>query len=194
MEKNGNNEIFIDYDAQINKMIVCMIENILKYCSKKGLPGSHHFYIKFKTDHPDVNILDSNGEQDFKLLEKYPKEMTIVLENSFSNLIVEDWGFSVQLNFNSEARKLIIPFDSILTFFDPCANFSVKLEPEKLSGLRSDDPLNVFDYDFYDFYNEEYEDNEDGIYNIFKYDYEKYKIDKDQKIIYFDELRAKNLD
>lgn len=192
IDKNHNNGLCIDYDRQINKIILFMIKNILKYCSQKGLPGAHHFYITFKTNSPDFLILDSFDNPDLELLSKYPKDMMIVLQNSFSNLSVDEKTFSVSLNFNSQSRKLIIPFSSILTFFDPFANFSVKLDPEKNENSISDDILDFFDhYDLYEFDDdEEYVDN-DEISEFFKYDYEKYKIEKDQKIIYFDELRKK---
>jgi hypothetical protein len=192
IDKNNRNDLFIDYDRQINRMILFMIKNILKYCSQKGLPGGHHFYITFKTTSTDFLILDSEEKPDIELLAKYPKEMMIVLQNSFSNLVVEDKTFSVILNFNSEPRKLIIPLTSILTFFDPFANFSVKLDPEKNEGLALNEILDFFDYDLYEFYDEEYDFEEnDEISELFKYDYEKYKIEKNQKIVYFDELRKR---
>jgi hypothetical protein len=157
--QTGKNNLYIDYERHINKMILYMIKNILKYCSHKGLPGNHHFYIKFKTNHPDFLILNMDDSVDMDLLEKYPNEMTILLQESFSNLTVDDKIFSVILSFKSEKKKLIIPFDSLLTFFDPFANFSVKIDSEKINDdANSNDLLDFLDYDFYEFEDEDYDD------------------------------------
>jgi len=191
-----NSGLMINYDLQINKMILLMIKGILKYCAIKGLPGGHHFYIKFQTKHQDFTILDpENNTPDLELLSKYPNDMTIVLQNAFHELSVDHNMFSVLLTFNGKPRKLMIPFSSLLTFFDPFANFSVKLDPEKILLSESSDTndiLDFFEYDIYEVYDEEEDIFENEyIADILRYDYEKYKIDENQKIIYLDEIRQR---
>lgn len=183
---DNNNKKFINYDMLINRLITHMIRNVLRYVSDHGLPGKHHFYIKFVANHPDVLIHDMQGNQDLELLSKHGNEMTIVLQNSFENLRVMPNNFSLILNFNASPRKLTIPFDALLTFHDPFANFAVRLEPNK-HQLQSD----YIEFDEYEDYNFNDEDEDDEITRILEYDYEKYKIDESKKVIYFDELSTR---
>jgi hypothetical protein len=70
------------------------------------LPGNHHFYITFKTGAPGVSIPD-------RLRERFPDEMTIVLQNKFWDLNVTDTGFTVGLSFSQIPATLVIPFSAI---------------------------------------------------------------------------------
>lgn len=185
IDENSNKK-FINYDMLINRLITHMIRNVLRYISDHGLPGKHHFYIKFALNHPEVLVQDMQGNQDLELIAKHGTEMTIVLQNSFDSLKVMPNNFSLILNFNASPRKLTIPFDSLLTFHDPFANFAVRLEPTKYK-MQSD----YIEFDEYEDYNFADEDEDDEIGKILEYDYEKYKIDETKKIVYFDELQKK---
>lgn len=189
---NNKDKKIINYDQQINRMIIHMIKKILQYSSHKGLPGGHHFYIKFFTNHPEFTIMNLNNTPDLELINKHSQEMTIVLQNSFQNLCVEEKFFSVVLNFNGEPKKLIIPFSAISTFCDPFAQFSVKLDIEKNKEYEknSDSIIHFEEYDEYEF-DEEYEEYSEEISEMFRYDYKKYKLDKSNKIVYMDQLKKK---
>jgi uncharacterized protein len=86
-----------------------------------GLPGEHHFFITFDTMHPDVEIADW-------LSDRYPDEMTVVMQHWFDNLDVGDEGFSVTLNFGDQPEPLYIPYDAIKTFVDPSVEFGLRFE------------------------------------------------------------------
>jgi len=113
----------IDYDKLIEKALKHVVIDALKIVEKQGLPGDNHFYITFRTDHPQTEI------DDF-LKEQYPHEMTIVLQNQFENLQVEDDGFSVVLRFNRVPYRLSIPFDAITFFSDPSERMGLNFESE----------------------------------------------------------------
>lgn len=91
-----------------------------------GLPGSHHFYISFKTTDPDCDIDDS-------LKESYPDEMTIVLEHQFWDLDMDEDGFEVTLKFNSIPKYLRVPWRSVTRFHDPSVNFQLYFDYENPS-------------------------------------------------------------
>ena len=74
--------------------------------AEHGLPGAHHFFITFDTIHPDVEIADW-------LRDRYPDEMTVVIQHWFDNLEVTDEGFSITLNFGNQPEPLVIPFDAV---------------------------------------------------------------------------------
>jgi uncharacterized protein len=86
---------------------------------KDGLDGVHHFYITFRTQHPEVRIPSY-------LKEKYPQEMTIVLQYQFSNLIVREDYFGVSLSFNNILEDLHIPFAAVVGFADPSVKFGLQ--------------------------------------------------------------------
>ena len=118
----------INYDKLIEKSLKNVVVEALKIAERQGLPGEHHFYITFKTDHPQTNI-------SAQLKNQYPEEMTIVLQHQFSNLSVGSTSFSVDLSFGGVLQTLTIPFDAITYFADPHAKFG-------LSFNLSDETLN----------------------------------------------------
>ncbi len=88
----------------------------------EGLPGSHHFYITFKTDAAGVS-----GPND--LLSKYPDEMTIVLQHQYWDLAPGETFFSVTLQFGGQPKRLSIPYAAVTRFYDPSVQFLLQFEP-----------------------------------------------------------------
>lgn len=120
----------INYQKLINQSLKSAIKELLKNISKDGLPGEHHFYISFITKHPGIIIPDW-------MVEKYPDKMTIVIQNWFDNLIVNDQSFEIVLNFKNKPENLTISFDSILTFSDPSVNFSLQFDNPIIQNLET---------------------------------------------------------
>ncbi|MDI1297139.1 MAG: ClpXP protease specificity-enhancing factor SspB, partial [bacterium] len=98
-----------------------------------GLPGSHHFYITFKTHGAGVDIPKS-------LSERFPDEMTIVLQNKYWDLKVSDRHFEVSLTFNQIASHLVIPFSAITAFVDPAVNFALQFQAQADEVPEPHDP------------------------------------------------------
>lgn len=122
----------IDYGNLMHRAMRGLIQSVLTDVSKNGLPGEHHFFITFDTNHPDVAIADW-------LRQRYPDEMTVVLQHWFENLEVTDEGFSVTLNFGSQPEPLVIPFDSVRTFVDPSVEFGLRFETRDDEEDEEDD-------------------------------------------------------
>lgn len=101
-----------------------LIQRVLTDVSENGLPGEHHFFITFDTLHPDVEIADW-------LSDRYPGEMTVVMQNWFDGLDVMDEGFAVTLNFGDAPEPLYIPYDAIRTFVDPSVEFGLRFESQE---------------------------------------------------------------
>ena len=114
----------IDYGNLMHDAMRGLIQRVLEDVAAKGLPGEHHFFITFDTLHPDVEIADW-------LSDRYPEEMTIVMQHWFDNLNVTDEGFSVTLNFGDNPEPLYIPFDAIRTFVDPSVEFGLRFETQE---------------------------------------------------------------
>jgi hypothetical protein len=98
-----------------------LIKTVLTGVSETGLPGSHHFFITFDTREEGVDIADW-------LRERYPEEMTIVVQHWFDNLDVGDDGFAITLNFGDKPEPLYIPYEAIKTFVDPSVEFGLRFE------------------------------------------------------------------
>ena len=112
---------FIDYGQRINKALLQVVRDILMDLSELKISSNNCFYITFDTEHKNVEIS--------KLLKKdYPKEMTVILQNQFWDLLVSEESFSVTLSFNRKRENLTIPFESIKRFNDPFVKFSIQLE------------------------------------------------------------------
>jgi hypothetical protein len=113
----------IPYDEIVQEALRAVVGRVLGEVQAGGgvLPGTHHFYITFKTGAPGVQL-----RADLK--ERFPDEMTIVLQNKFWNLVVGDTGFSVGLSFNQRPAELIIPFAAITAFVDPAVDFGLQFQ------------------------------------------------------------------
>ena len=111
----------INYEQLINDSLKIAIKELLKDVSKKGLPGKHHFFISFISKFPGVEIAEW-------MIKDYPNDMTIVIQNWFEDLQVDDQYFSIVLNFKNKPEKMKIPFASIISFSDPSVNFSLQFE------------------------------------------------------------------
>ena len=113
----------IDYGNLMHQAMRGLIQKVLTRVAAEGLPGAHHFFITFDTMHPDVEIADW-------LSDRYPGEMTVVIQHWFENLEVTDDGFSVTLNFGDNPEPLYIPYDAIKTFVDPSVEFGLRFETQ----------------------------------------------------------------
>jgi len=113
----------IPYDEIVQEALRAVVGRVLGEVERTGgtLPGTHHFYITFKTGAPGVNIPQH-------LRERFPDEMTIVLQNKFWDLAVSDEGFQVGLSFNQIPAKLQIPFAAITAFVDPAVDFGLQFQ------------------------------------------------------------------
>lgn len=117
----------LDYAQFMHRAMRGMIRDVLADVAEHGLPGTHHFFITFDTMHPDVEIADW-------LSDRYPGEMTIVMQNWFENLDVGEEGFAVTLNFGDAPEPLYIPYDAIRTFVDPSVEFGLRFEEPDAEG------------------------------------------------------------
>ena len=115
----------IRYDLLVQDALKGVVRKVL-IDAKDGLPGEHHFYISFQTDFPGVRL--SN-----RLREKYPQEMTIVLQHQYWDLNVTEHTFEVGLSFSGIPERLLIPFDALTGFFDPSVQFGLKFDSQNES-------------------------------------------------------------
>lgn len=111
----------IDYGNLMHTAMRGLIRSVLEGVAEHGLPGNHHFFITFDTRHPDAKLADW-------LRERYPQEMTVVMQHWFDNLTIDPDGFAVTLNFGDSPEPLYIPFDAIQTFVDPSVEFGLRFE------------------------------------------------------------------
>jgi hypothetical protein len=111
----------IDYEALTQDAMRGVVRTILGRIAKSGLPGEHHFYVAFDTRVPGVALSR-------RLKEKYPDEMTIVLQHRFWDLAVTDERFEVKLTFDGIPERLVVPFNAIKVFFDPSVRYTLQFE------------------------------------------------------------------
>jgi hypothetical protein len=121
----------IDYGNLMHDAMRSLIRKVLTDVSENGLPGAHHFFITFDTMHPDVEIADW-------LSDRFPEDMTVVMQHWFEDLEVTEDGFAVTLNFGDAPERLYIPFDAIRTFVDPSVEFGLRFETQDDSDADED--------------------------------------------------------
>jgi len=117
----------IDYGNLMHRAMRGLIQQVLTDVQKNGLPGEHHFFVTFDTMHPEVEIADW-------LSDRYPGEMTVVVQHWFDNLEVTNEGFTITLNFGDNPETLYIPYDAIKTFVDPSVEFGLRFETQDEEG------------------------------------------------------------
>ena len=131
----------IPYDEIVQEALRAVVGRVLGSIAETGgLPGEHHFYITFKTQGPGVDIPQ-------RLIERFPDEMTIVIQHRFWDLKVRPDAFEVGLSFNQVPAKLVIPFAAVTGFVDPAVNFALQFqaqvedeEPQETGAAGNDPP------------------------------------------------------
>ena len=113
----------IRYDLLVQEALRSVVRKVLADAAQHGLPGDHYFYITFRTDAPGVRISPRTKE-------RFPEEITIILQHQFWDLSVSEQGFEVGLSFQNIPEKLFVPWETIRGFFDPSVEFGLKFEVE----------------------------------------------------------------
>jgi hypothetical protein len=153
-------ESLIPYDEIVQDALRAVVGRVLREIEKSGgLPGEHHFYITFKTRMPGVSIPKH-------LLERFPDEMTIVIQHRFWDLKVEEDNFTVGLSFGGVPATLHVPFNAVTQFHDPAVEFALTFQananemapeeheaaendaPQETAPAKVDDGSNVVSVDF----------------------------------------------
>lgn len=136
---DGLPDSLIPYDEIVQEALRAVVGRVLRPVADSGaLPGEHHFYITFKTQAPGVHIPR-------RLIERFPDEMTIVLQNRFWELAVGDAQFSVGLSFGGVPSKLVIPYSAITGFQDPAVHFELRFQAQ--DGPDEPEPVEVAEND-----------------------------------------------
>jgi uncharacterized protein len=118
------------YDALVDDALRSVVRRVLRQVADKGLPGSHHFYISFRSTDGGVQLPDY-------LRAKYPEEMTIVLQHQYWDLIVGEEFFEVTVSFNKQQERIKVPFTALSAFVDPSVRFGLQFD-RKDKGASAD--------------------------------------------------------
>lgn len=118
----------IEYGQLMHRAMRGLIKTVLSDVADGGLPGDHHFFVTFDTTAPGVQVAPW-------LRDRYPEEMTIVIQHWFDGLVVDDEGFDITLNFGDQPEALRVPFDAIVTFVDPSVEFGLRFEARTEGGI-----------------------------------------------------------
>lgn len=124
----------IPYDALVKAALKQVAIDVLSDAAENGLRGEHHFFIAFHTQHPGVLIPKH-------LMQKYPEEMTVVVQHRFWGLAVHDDYFEIGLSFNQRPERLVIPFESIIGFVDPSVHFALQFEGDEVANEQEEDEV-----------------------------------------------------
>lgn len=116
------------YDRMVEDALRSVVRHALIHVGEHGLPGNHHFYITFRTDHRDCDIPAA-------LRERYPGEMTIVLQHQFWGLEIGEDQFCVTLSFSDVPHRLVVPFAAVTAFADPSVRFGLQFDVESSDSL-----------------------------------------------------------
>lgn len=113
----------LPYDQWMEEALRGVVARALRHVIAEGLPGAHHYYITFRTDYPGVMIPP-------RLAQKYPQEMTIVLQHQFDNLMVDEAAgvFGVSLSFGGVLSALTIPLAAVTAFVDPHVQYGLRFK------------------------------------------------------------------
>ena len=118
------------YDALVDDALRSVVRRVLTQVAEKGLPGSHHFYISFRSTDPGVMLPDY-------LRAKYPEEMTIVLQHQYWDLILAPTYFEVTVSFNKLQERIRVPFAALSAFVDPSVRFGLQFDRTDKAGAET---------------------------------------------------------
>jgi len=126
-------EDHIRYDVLAQEALRGVMRKVLAEVARTGLPGNHHFFITFLTGAPGVRISP-------RLREKYPEQMTIVIQFQYWDLKVTDNGFEIGLSFSDVPERLEIPFAAVRGFYDPSVNFELEFDVKTEAPAEAEKP------------------------------------------------------
>ncbi len=119
---------YIGYEALQHAAMRGVMREALRSVVENGSPpGDHHFYISFRTRAPGVKIADY-------LIERFPQDMTIVIQHQYWDLEVTDERFEIILKFSGVPQHLSVPFTAVTRFVDPSVNYGLSFEDEPANG------------------------------------------------------------
>jgi len=121
------------YDALVDDALRGVVRRVLRQVADKGLPGSHHFYISFRSTDSGVQLPDY-------LRAKYPEEMTIVLQHQYWDLVITEEFFEVTVSFNKQQERIKVPFAALSAFVDPSVRFGLQFDRKDKGALTADKP------------------------------------------------------
>jgi hypothetical protein len=119
----------IRYDVLARDALRGVLRRVLTDAAEHGLPGEHHFFITFLSTAEGVKLSP-------RLLAQYPEEMTVILQHQFWDLTVSEDRFEVGLSFGGIPERLVVPFNSIKSFFDPSVQFGLQFEPSEDAAVE----------------------------------------------------------
>lgn len=119
------------YDALVDDALRSVVRRVLRQVADKGLPGSHHFYISFRSNDPGVQLPEY-------LRAKYPEEMTIVLQHQYWDLVLTDEFFEVTVSFNKQQERIRVPYAALSAFVDPSVRFGLQFDRKDKGGVAPD--------------------------------------------------------
>ena len=117
----------IRYDVLARDALRGVLRRVLTDAAEHGLPGEHHFFITFVSTAEGVKLSP-------RLLAQYPEEMTVILQHQFWDLVVTEDRFEVGLSFGGIPERLVVPFSSIKSFFDPSVQFHLQFDPAETAA------------------------------------------------------------
>ena len=117
----------IRYDVLARDALRGVLRRVLTDAAEHGLPGEHHFFITFLSTAEGVKLSP-------RLLAQYPEEMTVILQHQFWDLVVTEDRFEVGLSFGGIPERLVVPFNSIKSFFDPSVQFGLQFDPSEAAS------------------------------------------------------------
>ena len=127
-------ESLIPYDEIVQEALRDVVGRVLSAVEAGGsLPGGHHFYITFKTRMAGVEIPKH-------LAQRFPDEMTIVIQHRYWDLKVAADHFTVGLSFGGVPATLRVPFAAVTDFVDPAVDFSLKFQANGADGAPHEEP------------------------------------------------------
>jgi hypothetical protein len=125
----------LPYETWIEQALRHVVAQAIEHVAVQGLPGGHHFYITFRTDHPGVEIPQ-------RIRAQYPKEMTIVIQHQFWDLGFNKDTQSIQvgLSFGGVPSKLVIPLDAVVEFADPHIRYGLRFQAAEAPAAAEELP------------------------------------------------------
>ena len=128
----------IGYGQLVENALRSVVRNALRKVEREGLPGEHHFYITTRTKAPGVRLPKY-------LVEKFPDEITLVLQHQFWDLVASEETFAVTLTFSGKSERLVVPYSAIASFVDPSIDFGLQFKavttPEELGAAVGGAPI-----------------------------------------------------
>lgn len=119
----------VPYYKLIRKYSIALVKEAFTQMASEGIDPKSSIIIDFSTFTEGVSLSDI-------MRQRYPKKMTVLLDDTIQDLTVTETGFSATLEFLTHVENIHVPYESFLGFEDKGADIFIPFPIDETTTMK----------------------------------------------------------